>query len=134
MRSRPVQFPRCTITFLLHIRFHPNISSRQAENKETIKAQQERDAARRLQAQNAPQTDNPLPAVSLPKAPGPRIGIDESVTYLHPETNQLVGFTVQGLQRVGKDEMLYTIAYVDNEEVEVELNEQEMSDILGRRV
>jgi len=69
-----------------------------------------------------------------PKPPSPSLTIDESVKYFHPETHQLVEFTVRGLRRVGESGMSYLVSYVDNGDDEVTLNEEEMNEVLRRRV
>ena len=60
--------------------------------------------------------------------------IDDFVTCLHPETNKLLEFVVLGFRRDKQGGARYAFAYLDNEDVEVELNEDEMWDLLDRRV
>jgi len=54
--------------------------------------------------------------------------------FRHPETNKLIEFVVLGFRRDKQRGVRYAIAYLDNEDVEVELNEDEMTDLLDRRV
>lgn len=74
-----------------------------------------------------------LPLTFWPKPSKPGLTIDESVKYLHPETHQLIEFTVRGLQRVGKSGMLYRVSYVDDGD-DKELDEGQMDEVLSRRV
>ena len=67
-------------------------------------------------------------------SPGLNLKIDETVTYFHPETNKVLEFVVLGFQRSKQGGIRYAIAYADNDDVEVELNEDEMQAILYERV
>jgi len=77
---------------------------------------------------------NPQTLGSSHTSPGLNLKIDESVTYLHPETKKVLKFVVLGFRRSKQGGMRYTVAYADNDDVEVELNEGEMRDVLSKRV
>jgi len=104
-------------------------------NARAIQARRERDGF--PQAQDTLHWTHTLTLGSSlppPKAPVSGLAVEDFVTYLHPETDQLLEFVVLGFRRGKQGGMRYTVAYLDNEDVEVELNEDEMRDLLDRRV
>ena len=79
------------------------------------------------------QTD-PQTFDSLPESPGLNLKINESVLYLDPETNKVLELVVLGFRQSKQGGIRYTVAYADNDDVEVELNEDEMRAILYKQV
>lgn len=70
------------------------------------------------------------PIVQRPAPEALGSSVDESVTYIHPETNEIIVFTVTGFGK-SKSKGRFTVIYLD---VEVELGEQEVSKRLIMRV
>ena len=68
----------------------------------------------------------------VPKALG--LGVDDTVTFFHPETNEVTEFTILGFGTRKGNGMWFTVAYTDNPVVEVELSEQAMEEILMARI
>ena len=68
-----------------------------------------------------------------PESPRFSMKVDEYIIYFHPETNKLLEFVVLGFRRSNQGKIRYTVAYVDDDDVEVELSEGEMQDILYER-
>jgi hypothetical protein len=91
-------------------------------NSEAIKARDERWAA---QFNGTLQVTNSRSSL---------LGLDDIVTYLHPETNQKLQFTVLGIRRCKQGGLRYTVEYFGDDCVEVELGGEEMKDILSERV
>jgi hypothetical protein len=56
------------------------------------------------------------------------------ITYFHQEKDEVFECVVLGVRRQKQGGIRYTVAYVGNEDTEVELGEHEMKDILNRRV
>ena len=70
----------------------------------------------------------------MPKSSGLGLKMDESVRYLHLETGKQLEFVVLGFRRSREGGVRYTVAYVGNADVEVELSEDEMKGILDLRI
>jgi hypothetical protein len=62
------------------------------------------------------------------------LSIDESVTYIRPGTNEVAEFTVVGFGKSKTRGRWFTVAYLDNPDVEVQLSEQEVKEMLIMRV
>jgi len=105
-------------------------------NTKAIQARHEREG--RPQAQDTSHwIDRPTLRPSSPpppKAPGSGLAIDDFVAYFHPVTDRVLEFVVLGFRRGKQGGIRYTVAYVGNDDVEVELSEDEMRDILNRQV
>jgi len=95
-------------------------------NAKIIQVRRDREAALLPPTQGILQWGDPR--VSLPKAPGSGPEIGEFVTYLHPETDQVLEFTVLDFRLGKQGGIWYTVAYFGDDEAEVELG------VLKRRV
>jgi hypothetical protein len=67
-----------------------------------------------------------------PEALGLRV--DESVTYIHPETNEVIEFTVVSFGMSKGRGRWFTVTYTGNPHLEVEVREQTMREMLTTRV
>lgn len=117
--------PMC-LCFVFHVELsalaYIALSLRKALNKSRLQARQEAAGHSTLSATRR----------VTPEALG--LSVDESVAYIHPETDKVIKFSVIGFGMSKSKGRWFTVTYPGDPDVEVELTEEEVKDMLITRI